>query len=325
VGKLDDFDPLRVGADVQLVHESGDKFQGFPKVGDADAHTAVEQDHRVQFGRKPLFGDLEAARLFAILAIEVPTASAEIAFLVGEAIAAILTRIFGAGIVDERLLAEAAGPTAVTDADADALAGDAFPVSTANSGADVADDLLVAIGSLPTVLAEANGFGLVGDAPSVAAMDVVARIQNFPLADVANSPVAWNVVPAITARHLLQAIFVTTPVVWHLPTPMAAKFLSVQPSPFALFLCADEPSVCPRSKHGDFAKDTGADVRFDGVSLDVLTHELVSLVGLRVGQSPAFALALHQGIVEGLLILGESEARVMGTRDVVKRTEATLA
>ena len=40
--------------EVQLVHEAGDKFQGFTEVGGTDAPTAVEEDGGVQFERRQL-------------------------------------------------------------------------------------------------------------------------------------------------------------------------------------------------------------------------------------------------------------------------------
>jgi len=135
------------------------------------------------------------------------------------------------------------------------------------------------------------------------------------------------IVPTIVARHLSQAIFVTTKIVRHSVDPMVVNRLTVEPFPVTILLRPNEPSIGPWSKKGhDFTKQPMEDICLDGVGLDVLTDEVVGFVGLSVGQGAAFGLAQQQRVVEVELVLGEAVAHVIRTRDVVKRAlGATLA
>ena len=65
-------------------------------------------------------------------------------------------------------------------------------------------------------------------------------------------------------------------------------------------------------------------VGFDGIFLDVLTDKLINVVGLSVGQRASFSLTLHQSVVEVLLVLGEAEALIVWTRDVMHGAQTTL-
>ena len=67
------------------------------------------------------------------------------------------------------------------------------------------------------------------------------------------------------------------------------------------------------------------DICFEGVSLDVLTDEVVGFVRLSVGQRAAFGLTKQQRIVKVELVLGEAVANVIRTRDVVKRALGATA
>jgi len=158
-----------------------------------------------------------------------------------------------------------------------------------------------------------------------------ARIRGFLLTDEAQLRVASGVVPSVPRFQLLNAIFLDpvdeeeTPVVWHAGHPMAVRRLAVQPAEVVpIFAGADPPAATPLGEYfADFAENFDDFWPFR-IRFDVLLDETVNGVTLRLHQFRSFRLALLTRLSEGLVVFGEPEANVAGSRDVMHGTSSTF-
>ena len=147
-------------------------------------------------------------------ALEIPSAFAEVAVLVGEAIAVVLARPLSARIDDHLLTAATAGPTSVADARGDAICCHAAAVTAMNAGAVI--DSLAAVAATPSGGTHAGGYTVAAiDASTIAAVRLRARVEDVTLANETQSVATRNVVPAVITAHLLQATLAPPRVVRH--------------------------------------------------------------------------------------------------------------